>query len=333
MIDRYTNNKSFVDMSDYLSLKGIVNNNFMLERLNDKESIRYAPHEKEDLLTLNDKKDVLEECVNNFWFYLREIVRIPNINNTYNTIQLNRSNLALFYLFSNNFNIINIHIRQSGMLTASLICLLYAFAFHNSNSYFDIVSPKETRSIEDAEIFHSMDKLLPKYLQPERKIRKNTHNFRNENLRNRLTIHPAAVSEVRATNMARGLTGDIVLFDEFSYIKYNNILYDQRVKFNIKNSTGYNNDIVLMSPTTLKKNEAAKFAKSLLEKYIIFEDYMYDLDIEDLRKNSDNTMVIISDIDRMFIDDYSKEKYLNIMKRAFKNNEDGFRREVLLEWI
>ena len=44
-------------------------------------------------------------------------------------------------------------------------------------------------------------------------------------------------------------------------------------------------------------------------------------------------MIIISDMDRLFIDDYSKEKYLNIMKNAFKNNEDGFRREILLEWI
>jgi hypothetical protein len=71
-----TTNTSFVEMSNYLKSVGIKNNRFMLTLL-DPDLANIDPHDPN--LPLIYKQKVLCEIYNNFWYYLREVVRVPSV--------------------------------------------------------------------------------------------------------------------------------------------------------------------------------------------------------------------------------------------------------------
>ena len=90
---RSTSNKSFVEMSNYLQAIGVKNNRFMLTLL-DPDLANIDPHDPN--LPFHIKNKVLCEVYNNFWYYLREVVRIPNPGEPSRFI-LNRGNMAFLY--------------------------------------------------------------------------------------------------------------------------------------------------------------------------------------------------------------------------------------------
>lgn len=99
-----TTNKSFLEMHYYLKSIGIKNNAFMLALL-DPDLAGVDPHDK-NLNTLMKQK-ILRECVNNYWYFLREVVRIPDSGSTGggSKYKLTRGNLALNFAMILNLNI------------------------------------------------------------------------------------------------------------------------------------------------------------------------------------------------------------------------------------
>ena len=98
---RSTTNKSFVEMSNYLKAIGIKNNRFMLALL-DPDLANIDPHDPN--LNVMYKRKVFLECVNNFWYYLREVVRVPTSGEPSKFI-LNRGNMAFLYLAIMKINV------------------------------------------------------------------------------------------------------------------------------------------------------------------------------------------------------------------------------------
>ena len=101
---RSTSNTSFVEMSNYLKAIGIKNNRFMLSLL-DPDLANIDPHDPN--ISYQYKMKVLAEVRNNFWYYLREVVRIPSAGEPSKFI-LNRGNMAFLYLATMNINCIQI---------------------------------------------------------------------------------------------------------------------------------------------------------------------------------------------------------------------------------
>ena len=116
---RSTTNKSFVEMSNYLKAIGIKNNRFMLALL-DPDLANIDPHDPN--LNVMYKRKVFLECVNNFWYYLREVVRVPTSGEPSKFI-LNRGNMAFLYLAIMNINVLLLQPRQTGK-TIGAACLL-----------------------------------------------------------------------------------------------------------------------------------------------------------------------------------------------------------------
>ena len=72
MIHYSTTNQSFIKMSVILEDLGIKNNTFMLNLI-DEDLLDIDPFSKD--LTLIQKAKIINEIVNNPWYYYREIVR------------------------------------------------------------------------------------------------------------------------------------------------------------------------------------------------------------------------------------------------------------------
>ena len=95
--DYETKNLSFVEMSKYLKGIGIGNHDFMLE-LHDPSLAGIDPFDKG--LSSYMQKKVIKECKENIWYFLREIVRIPNVGRSTSIMTLNRATTATAFLYA-----------------------------------------------------------------------------------------------------------------------------------------------------------------------------------------------------------------------------------------
>lgn len=101
MYDYKTQNESFVELAYTLKEEGVKNNSFFLLLLD--EGLQgvdpYDPNLSDEM-----KIRIFNECVNNFWYFIREVVRIPEPGG-YTKYLLNKLNLAVSFCMELNLNI------------------------------------------------------------------------------------------------------------------------------------------------------------------------------------------------------------------------------------
>ena len=74
-IDYNTSNKSFRDMYEFLKDIGIKNNSFFLVLL-DPDLVGVNP--RDPRLNRMMKTKIFQECMRNYWYFIREVVRVPD---------------------------------------------------------------------------------------------------------------------------------------------------------------------------------------------------------------------------------------------------------------
>ena len=129
-----TKNQSFLDMHAYLKATGRKNNAFFLI-IYDTDLMNVDPRDPN--INAITKGKILRECMANFWYFIREVVRIPTQGGEVGggvRYELNRGNLAFHFLFLNNYNIFLEMPRQVGKTTAALVQYLWVFNYRTSNS-------------------------------------------------------------------------------------------------------------------------------------------------------------------------------------------------------
>ena len=101
-VHKSTSNKSFLDMHMYLKSLGIKNNAFMLALI-DPDLAGVSPFDP----TLNSymKQKILMECLTNYFYWLREVVRLPSPGTSPMKFRLDRGNLAFNFCSMLNLNI------------------------------------------------------------------------------------------------------------------------------------------------------------------------------------------------------------------------------------
>ena len=94
--DFTTQNESFINMSLLLEELGIQNNKFHLVLHNEK---LMGVDPRDPALPAEIKMMVMEEAHNNFWYYFRELLRIPQAGSpTGGKFILSYSTISLLYL-------------------------------------------------------------------------------------------------------------------------------------------------------------------------------------------------------------------------------------------
>lgn len=96
-----TKNKSFLDMHHYLKSIGIANNEFMLTLI-DPDLDGIDPHDPN--LNSYYKQKILRECLCNYWYFIREVIRVPSSGKPM-MYKLTRANLALNFCMCLNLNV------------------------------------------------------------------------------------------------------------------------------------------------------------------------------------------------------------------------------------
>ena len=194
-----TKNQSFLDMHYFLRQKGIVNNKFFLV-LYDSDLLNIDP--RDPRLNLYYKRKILAECMRNFWYFAREVVRIPMQGGEIGggtRYRLTRANLALNYGFIMNWNIYSEQPRQTGKTISALVYYLWVFLFGSRNSKMLFLNKKLDDSKMNLQSLKDLRAALPDYLRMDkvygadgkpRKVSENVESIKNHNNGNRITTKP-----------------------------------------------------------------------------------------------------------------------------------------------
>lgn len=342
-----TKNQSFLDMHYYLKDSGKKNNNFFLILL-DKDLAHIDPRDPK--LNSFMKRKVLKECICNYWYFLREIVRIPDQGGQVGSgvrYKLDRGNLAMNFGFVRNWNIFLELPRQNGKTVSAICRKLWVFNFGTSNSELMFINKKHSDSKLNLARFKEIREALPSYLRmnseyggdgKKLRVTNTVESLDHPSNGNTIKTLQSARNRVAANGLGRGLTQPIQWYDEYAFIPYVGIVYlSATPAFNTAAINAARNNspfgiLITTTPGDLTTDEGLE-AYQTKEDATPFSENFYDMSDHELKeliaKNNNSPFVYM----RFTYQQLGKdEKWFKDICIAMKKNWSAIRREVLLEW-
>lgn len=342
-----TTNTTFLQMHYYLKDKGFRNNAFMLHLI-DPDLAAVDPFDPQ--LTLPIKAKVCREASTNYWYFLRECVRIPDSGGTVGggmKYQLHRGNLALNFCLVRNINTMLEMPRQTGKTVSALCYYLFLFNFGTTNSEFLFMNKKMDDSKLNLSRFRDLRSALPSYLRMDRVYDNTGKEIKTPNTvetlqhpvnRNKIVTVPSARNKVAAANLVRGRTVPLIWMDEYGFMPFNSIIYTNmvpafsRASRNARNNGAPYGMLVTTTPGFLTTDEGRE-AYEMRNSATAFSESWYDFTdqqlIETLNCNTQSSFVYIRFTYQQL--GYS-EQWFKEQCRDLRNKWDDIRREILLEW-
>lgn len=344
-IELETSNRSFVKMRNFLKAKGITNCDFFLV-LFDQGLAGVDPFDQN--LSPMMKARVMQETIRNYWYFVRNVVRVPHPGSpTGVQYELNRGNLAMGFLFMLNFNQFVELPRQCGKTVGALCWYLWCFNFGTSNSQVMFMHKAHSGSKDNLKTLKDIRALLPSYLQMDGSIGNEGKKLKipdtvielgHPKNNNRIVTFPSARSADAATNLGRGKTMPLEMYDEFAFMPFNQIVYDaatpafMQAAASAKINGAPYGILITTTPGDLL-TDSGQFAYKLRNAATPFSELYYDYNIgqmNELREcNQNSTFFLVS---------YSYQQlgkgpdyFANVVK-SLNQNWSTIRREILLEW-
>lgn len=138
IIDYSTKNESFLRVAEVFHRMGVNNCAFHLSLL-DQDLVGVDPYSEE--LTLLQKAKIARECKLNFWYYLREVERIPEPGSMKPTMfKANRMNISLYWLFFNHVMTLVTILRQAGKTITLSSLTKYLLNFGSMNTFINLLT-------------------------------------------------------------------------------------------------------------------------------------------------------------------------------------------------
>lgn len=348
IIDTKTRNISFKQTAADLRRLGIENNLFFL-RLYDPTLQGVDPHSP--LLAEQTVVKIINECIINPWYYLREVARIPEQGGTSMPFQLHRGNLAVVFLFLNGIdNYITIP-RQKGKTQSICAILLWAFLFGTTNSEFLFVNIKEDGAINNLNRLKAQRDLLPEFLQFKVRMtddgrlvpgtNKNIKSLENFSNGNKIVVASSASSVSKADQIGRGYSQPIQYYDELEFINFISTIMEAagpafaKAASNAKKNGAIYGRLFSSTPGDLDSGPGME-AATILENTCRFTEHMYDIFDKDgkagleeyVKHNSTNGIVYIEFSYKQLGED---EEWFYEMARVVNNKPEKIKRELLLQ--
>lgn len=219
IIDYETKNESFKRMVSLYKSMGVKNCAWPLA-LMQPELQGIDPHDEN--LSDEIKVAIGLECKYNFWYFLREVVRIPpSASPDPFPYVANRGNLALSWAFLNNIDIALIQPRQTGKSVSTDCIMTWVMYIGATNSIVNMITKDHALRTANVERLKNIRGYLPKYLV-------NVTNADSDNqidltckaLNNKYSTGVAQNSESAANNLGRGSTAPVLHSDEGPFTNF-----------------------------------------------------------------------------------------------------------------
>lgn len=339
-----TKNQSFLDMHYYLKAKGISNNKFHL-LLYDKDLAYIDPHDP--YLPVEMKQKVFLECQRNFWYYIREVVRVQSQGGPYVRYRLDRGNLALNFCFTLNLNIYQEQPRQTGKTVATEVWYSWVYNFGSRNANMIYLNKKHDDAKRNLSSTKDIIKALPQYLRFDqafgvdgKKLKaSNTVQYIQHKINfNNIKALPMARNRTAAISLLRGQTITNCWIDESAFFQYleeslQNGMPALTTAFKNCRMNGAPHGLCLTSTPGFLTTEEGQYMYDLKNKMTPFSELWYDFSLqrltETLNANEKSIFVYIKTTYQQLglSEDWLKER----IKEQNQKWTD-IRREFLLEW-
>ena len=346
-IQMETTNQSFVDMHFYLKRIGVRNNDFFLALYNPALA---GVDPRDPALSAPLKALVLKEIMSNYWYFLREVVRIPQAGGSASSgarYKLDRASLAMNFLFVLNYSMYVELPRQTGKTTTARVRYLYLYNYGTTNSQMMFIHKAHSGSKENLKSLKDIRDALPNYLKMDAATGINGQKLKVPNTiekmehpmnHNSIVTFPSARSEDAADKLGRGCTMPLQFYDEFAFMPYNKTVYMAAIPAYAKAATiakSYNAPygVFIASTPGDPVTKEGEYAQKLIEDSSRWDesylDYSYE-QLEELRKANTKSMFFYIKFSYRQLG-YSEDWFAEMCTQM--NNEwPKIRREILLEW-
>ena len=214
--DLQTSNKSFIRYVALLRKMGVKNAYFCLALLHP-ELQGVDPHDP----NLDEMTKVLiwEECKENPWYFIREVIRIkagdmiPYI--------ANRGNMALMWLFLNHIDMFLIQPRQTGKSVGADCLMLWLIYFGCYNVDIQLITKDAKLRTDNILRLKAMRDGMPQWLiVTDKSDPDNTEEIGYATKKMRYIAKVPRASATDAEKVGRGATSPILQFDEAPFINH-----------------------------------------------------------------------------------------------------------------
>lgn len=317
---RTITNESFLNVHEELKKEKVNNNAFFLD-LHDLSLSGIDPHDPD--LSDEVKEKIIKECENNFWYFIREVVRIPVSGGGEPVpFRLHKVDLSAFHMLLNNISIYLELPRQAYSSISMDTFALWEMLFKDDVKTM-LGGIEKSNSVNRLYHIHDMTMLLPLYIREKGKFTLSdnasyTNHITNSVIRGlgNFSTGDKIRDKIRAMNCNR------IMVEDFALTKFNYAM--------IENSENIRK--VLISTIGETDSEEEKVAKSVIMNAIEFNSRFYDAFPDSLKyligRNSTNNIVYIKyDFTEL------KELDLNYFKwqcASLNYDIDKINRELLL---
>jgi hypothetical protein len=223
IIDDKTKNKGFLRLAALYKSMGVENHAFILA-LHDRTLQGVNPYDPD--LTEETKIRILTEIRSNFWYFLREIARVPT-HDTLNIIHFkpNRGIIAAYWTYFNHIQQVVVFPRQTGKSFGIDWLSVWTSLFGATDYIINVLTKDDKLRARNMSRIKSMMECIPPYLQFKKKSDPaNSEQILVSRLSNQINAFVPNPSPKLAYNVARGSSAGTFVIDEFGYILHIEII-------------------------------------------------------------------------------------------------------------
>lgn len=345
-----TENASFLKMYKIMQSLGIEDCDFFLA-LYDTRLIDIDPFDED--LTFEQQTWVFEEVKSNYWYFIRECVRIQDSgsdlgNGGGTRYKLHRGNLALGWCLLNSINFFLELPRQNFKTYSIMVAMTWLYNFGTTNSQMMLIHKDHKGSKANLATIKSIRNALPYYLRFDHKVNdegklikipENVESITNPKTHNSISTFASATSKEKADLLGRGATQAIQNMDEFGFLRFNMVIYEAAspAATQAAESAEANGKIhcKMLSTTPGDMNtEYGRDAFDFKDKCMTFSEDWYKMDPDSVKAlintNSEN---LFTSIKFSYKQLGRSTEYFDKVCHDLGGNKLKIRREILLEWL
>lgn len=293
-----TKNESFLQVQQQLESLGVKNNAFHLLLFNP---LLKGIDPYDENLTGEQVLMVIHECQINIFYYIREVVRIPEQGSGIPVrFRMDRGTLAALFCFANDINFYLIKPRQTGKSVGIAAMLSWAFKFGVTNGQFMFAGNQEKTPKENLKKMKLYINMLPSYLakmgtqtkdSSGRTVRKinNVKSYLEPVTNNSAMCAGCAISESAAEEIGRGDSHVYEFFDEAEFTSWiETIVQVSGMAFNTASQNALKNNahacrIFASTPGDLSDKKKCGSAMKIVDDAMVWEETIYDKDINEVK--------------------------------------------------
>ena len=323
IVDLKTKNRSWVEFAAKLESMGVKNWGFHLTLL-DPSLVGVDPHDPNlDSTTI---LKVQTELTNNYWYYLREVFKVPsNVGGETSYLRANRGNIATFWSVFNSFITYLEQIRQTGKsLTGRAIKTGVHTCWAKGGT--TLLFTKSDLRADEIRHYKDIKSALPGYMWYNTpKDKDNQQDFTTLCHGNVTFTYIPSTDEVSANRVGRGKTPIFILGDEVPFLPYVYVSIPAMVASTMDSFTQAEKagsfHAILYSTTAgdLSTKEGVYVYEKIRQRGMFFSEILYDA-----KDKQDASEILFAN---------SNNKVVPNIVVAFNHNQLGYTDEWLTKQI